>query len=445
MSRRTVVRIAPTSCVPLVRIAPLVALLAFVAELSLRPMAESDLFFRIKAGQEILARHGLPGRNLFSFTSPDYPDVDAAWLFEVGRGGAARARRVSGGRDREDGGAARGVRGARSGSAAGAAPGRSPRALALGRRGVRRPRALRRAPARLLARWAPSACSLAIDALVGRAGKRRRARGGAGAARGVALWANLHAGVFVAPVAAGAAPRRARGSIATARRGGRLARWRRWRGARDVRHAARLRPLRYLRLHLMLPALHPVDEFRAPSWLSDAGALRLRRARFVAAGALGWRRLRWTRGAAGARGRAARACARSASAPTSRSSAAPLLAVGLTRWPAIALAGPLAAPRLGRCPRRWAWRPCCAGAAPAARASAVARRRHRPRHARAAARPRSRSSTRTACAIACTTTSRSARTCCSNRPAAIRATACSSTRGCRPIPPSSTGCWAAPT
>jgi hypothetical protein len=32
------------------RVAPLVALLALVAEQSLRPMAESDLFFRIKAG-----------------------------------------------------------------------------------------------------------------------------------------------------------------------------------------------------------------------------------------------------------------------------------------------------------------------------------------------------------------------------------------------------------
>ena len=54
-------------------------------------MAESDLFFRIKAGQEILARHGLPGRNLFSFTYPDYPDVDAAWLFEVGAAALTRA------------------------------------------------------------------------------------------------------------------------------------------------------------------------------------------------------------------------------------------------------------------------------------------------------------------------------------------------------------------
>jgi hypothetical protein len=60
------------------------ALLVFVAVLSLGPMAESDLFFRIKAGQEILARHGLPGRNLFSFTYPDYPDIDTSWLFEVG-------------------------------------------------------------------------------------------------------------------------------------------------------------------------------------------------------------------------------------------------------------------------------------------------------------------------------------------------------------------------
>src|SRR5215468_10250696 len=82
--RVTMVRIAPIAVRSLARVAPLFALLALVAELSLRPMAESDLFFRITAGQEILTRHGLPGRNLFSFTYPDYPDIDAAWLFEVG-------------------------------------------------------------------------------------------------------------------------------------------------------------------------------------------------------------------------------------------------------------------------------------------------------------------------------------------------------------------------
>src|SRR5580693_10746825 len=47
-------------------------------------MAESDLFFHLKAGQEILARHALPGRNLYSFTAPDYPDLDTSWLAEVG-------------------------------------------------------------------------------------------------------------------------------------------------------------------------------------------------------------------------------------------------------------------------------------------------------------------------------------------------------------------------
>ena len=83
------------SCVPPSH-APLIALLAFVAQLSLRPMAETDLFFRIKAGQEILARHGLPGRNLFSFTYPDYPDLDAPGCSRSARRrctGAAASRR----------------------------------------------------------------------------------------------------------------------------------------------------------------------------------------------------------------------------------------------------------------------------------------------------------------------------------------------------------------
>ena len=60
------------------------ALLVFVAGLALGPMAESDLFFRVEAGRQILARHGLPGVNLYSFTYPDHSDVDTSWLFEVG-------------------------------------------------------------------------------------------------------------------------------------------------------------------------------------------------------------------------------------------------------------------------------------------------------------------------------------------------------------------------
>src|SRR5450755_1257194 len=68
----------------LLRALPAVALLVYVAGLALSPMAESDLFFRVEAGRQILARHGLPGRNLYSFTYPDHPDLDTSWLFEVG-------------------------------------------------------------------------------------------------------------------------------------------------------------------------------------------------------------------------------------------------------------------------------------------------------------------------------------------------------------------------
>src|SRR3954463_4841992 len=46
-------------------------------------MAETDLFFRLRTGDEILRTHALPARNLFSFTFPDHPDPDPAWLFDV--------------------------------------------------------------------------------------------------------------------------------------------------------------------------------------------------------------------------------------------------------------------------------------------------------------------------------------------------------------------------
>jgi tetratricopeptide (TPR) repeat protein len=262
----------------LLRAAPLLALLAFVAELSLRPMAESDLFFRIKAGQEILAQHGLPGRNLFSFTYPDYPDVDAAWLFEVGaavlygRGGfpavvvaktavllAAFALAFRLCRRR------------------GAGPAASALALAaaafVGReRFVERPH--------VVSLLGAVGVLAAADLLAAAAG-RRALRIGAALVAGVALWANLHAGAFVAPVllACAAAGARLDRDRAAARRLG-LA-------ALAAVPALFATPigfglLRYLRLHLTLPALHPVDEFRAPSWLSDAG-LYLYGAAFAAA------------------------------------------------------------------------------------------------------------------------------------------------------------------
>jgi hypothetical protein len=272
------------------RIAPLIALLAFVAQLSLRPMAETDLFFRIKAGQEILARHGLPGRNLFSFTFPDYPDVDAAWLFEVGaaalyaRGGfpavviaktavllAAFALAFALCRRRGAGPAAAAL-------ALGAA------AFAGRERFVERPH--------VFSLLGIVGLLFAIDTLVGRSGKRG-ARVVAVTSAGVALWANLHAGAFIAPVLLASAAAGARLDRDRSGAAGRL-------GLAALATAGALFAtplgfglLHYLHLHLVLPALHPVDEFRSPSWLSDP-ALFVYVAAFLAAGALAWRRFRWT-------------------------------------------------------------------------------------------------------------------------------------------------------
>src|SRR5918911_5461062 len=70
---------------------PLAGLLLFVAGLCLVPMAETDLFFRLRVGEEILRTGAVPRRNLFSFTFPDHPDLDPAWLFDVGAAGLHRA------------------------------------------------------------------------------------------------------------------------------------------------------------------------------------------------------------------------------------------------------------------------------------------------------------------------------------------------------------------
>jgi len=260
---------------------PLAALLLFVAGLSLRPMAESDLFFHLKAGQEILARHGLPGRNLYSFTAPDYPDLDTSWLAEVGaalvfgRGGFpavvvaktlvlliafAGAHRLC----------------RRRGAGA------VPSALALAAaafvghdRFVERPHIFSLAGA--------VATLSVIDALLERRKETAAAaRVAAWFLATVALWANLHAGVFVAPTLVGVAAVGA-GLVAHDRAGARRL------GLLAVGGAAAtlVTPvgwglIRYLRLHLVLPALHPVDEFRAPTWLSD-GALVIYAGAFAAA------------------------------------------------------------------------------------------------------------------------------------------------------------------
>ena len=246
-------------------------------------MAESDLFFHLKAGQEIRARHGLPGRNLYSFTAPDYPDLDTSWLAEVGAaavfgvGGfpaVVMAKTVvlllafAG---------AYGICRRRGAGAVASALALAAAAFVGRDRFVERPHLFSLAGA--------VATLAAIDALLERRSEAAAvARAAALFLAAVVLWANLHAGVFVAPVLVGSAAVAA-ATVGRDRAGAlRLALL-----AAGAALAALATPVgwglvRYLRLHLVLPALHPVDEFRAPTWLSD-GALVVYAGAFVAAAA----------------------------------------------------------------------------------------------------------------------------------------------------------------
>jgi tetratricopeptide (TPR) repeat protein len=250
------------------------ALLLFVAGLCLRPMAESDLFFRLAAGREILRRHGLPGRNLFSFTYPDYPDPDTSWLFEVG---AALVHRLGGFPAIVIAktavmlavfGAAFRLCLARGAGALASVASLAAAAFVARERFVERPHV-----------WSflgEVAVLAAIDALSVRRG-RAAVRAGALFAAAAVLWANLHAGVFVASgllllAAVGATIDQSRAGAGESQRGA-GARLAVLTGVAVV--AALVTPVgpglfRYLRLHLELPALHAVDEFRAPTWVSDA-------------------------------------------------------------------------------------------------------------------------------------------------------------------------------
>jgi hypothetical protein len=249
------------------KVVPVAALLAFVAGFALGPMAESDLFFRIKAGQEILARRGLPGVNLYSFTYPDFPDLDASWLFEVavavihGRAGfpgiviAKTAVLVA------TFAAAYLLCRRRGAGPAASVVALAAAALVAHERFVERPHVFSFA--------GEVALLFATDALA--AGRARVWVVLASVSAAVALWANLHAGVFVAPIVLAVA------AVGAARD--------RNRAARPLAAAAVLAGLAmlatplgwhlldYLRLHVTLPAIHPVDEFRAPTLASDAALL----------------------------------------------------------------------------------------------------------------------------------------------------------------------------
>ena len=255
---------------PWPRLMALVALLVLVAGLALGPLEESDLFFRVEAGRQILARHALPGVNLYSFTYPDHPDLDTSWLFEVG----AAALYARGGFPALVLAKAAALVVTFAGAFAlclrrGAGPATSALALAaaalVGReRFVERPHVFSLAGLVLVL-----AVSEALAPDQERPLEARRARrAGLVALAGVALWANLHAGVFVAPALFALA---AVGARLDGHPGARPLAWL----AAGAALATLATPVglglvTYLRLHTILPALHPVDEFRAASWLSDA-------------------------------------------------------------------------------------------------------------------------------------------------------------------------------
>ena len=72
------------------------ALLLFVAGRCLVPMDETDVFFNLRLGALVLSTHGVPRTNLLSFTAPDAPDVNLAWLFQIVLALAHRAGGIAG-------------------------------------------------------------------------------------------------------------------------------------------------------------------------------------------------------------------------------------------------------------------------------------------------------------------------------------------------------------
>jgi len=242
---------------------------------------ETDAFFRVRVGEEILRRHALLATNTFSFTYPDSPDLDTAWLAEVAMACAARVGgwpAVVLGKALLVGALALALAWAARALASGAASVIAA-ALALV---VMQDRLVERPHLISLLGGALFLGFLSREASLPRLTWRRPLV----VTLALAVWANAHAGVFVAPLVAG--------TLA-------LGAWLPWPG---VRHEARARRFtlwtalttlacllqphgpvglaRYLVLHVTLPRLHTIDEFRAATWRSDALFLSV-----VVAGAVG--------------------------------------------------------------------------------------------------------------------------------------------------------------
>lgn len=238
----------------------LLGLLVFVAGLCLGPMQETDLFFRMAAGEEFLQSGRILQRNLFSFTYPDAPYLDPAWLFDAGVAGLYRL-----------------------GGFAGITLGKAALVLAVAAwayRICRRRGASDVAAAlvlglgflcmreRLVER--PHLFSLlgevAVLGVLADVGNHRRLWLVVPVG---ALWANLHAGAFLGPILLVLT---GLGALLDGERPG----GRRVLLLAALSTAALLATpvgagiFRYLAFHVGIFDVHPVDEFRALTWRSDA-------------------------------------------------------------------------------------------------------------------------------------------------------------------------------
>lgn len=237
-------------------------LLLLVAGLCLGPVEETDLFFRMAAGEQFLRTGRLVHRNLFSFTYPDVPYLDSAWLFDVAvaalyrlggfpavvvaktclvLGIAAAAYRL--------------CRALGAGKLAAAAV-LSLAFLCMRERLVERPH--------LFSLLGEVGLLALLPAIV--KGDRRQWL----ALALVPLWVNLHAGAFLAATMLGMAAVGATLDRQPARVLLRLAAFSLVALALLMASPVGAGIFRYLTFHVGVFDLHPVDEFRTVTWRSDA-------------------------------------------------------------------------------------------------------------------------------------------------------------------------------
>jgi hypothetical protein len=240
----------------------LAGLLVFVAGLCALPVQETDLFFRLAAGEEFLRTGALVHRNLFSFTFPNQPYLDSAWLFD---GAAALSYRLGG--------------------FPATVIAKTTVVLAIALAAYR---LCRRRGTSIVAATVVLALAMAcmrerlverphIFSLLGEVvvlgflpAIERGKRWAWLLVPLVALWANLHAGAFLAPVLLGCAGMGALADHAGLRASARIFVFGLLSTAALCATPVGLGIFRYLAFHVGIFAVHPVDEFRSLTWRSDA-------------------------------------------------------------------------------------------------------------------------------------------------------------------------------